>query len=139
MKERESPMNELKLPPIPIEDVCEVTCVNIDKINQLQTVIQEDEIHGMVDIFKALSDPTRMKIAFMLDQAHELCVCDVAAVLGSSMASTSHHLRTLKNLDITTSRKEGKNVIYSLKDDHIRTLIQMTLEHQREKVQYEHE
>lgn len=132
-------MNLLKIPPTPTEDVCEVTNVNLDKIQQLQSIIQEDEILGMVDIFKALSDPTRMKIAFMLDQAHELCVCDVAAVLGSSMATTSHHLRTLKNMHITTSRKDGKNVIYSLKDDHIRTLIQMTLEHQREKIDDEHE
>ncbi|WP_438348256.1 ArsR/SmtB family transcription factor [Paenibacillus sp. FA6] len=132
-------MNLLKVPPILTEDVCEITCVNSERIQQLQTVIQEDEIVGMVDIFKALSDPTRMKIAFMLDLEHELCVCDVAAVLGSSMATTSHHLRTLKSKHITTSRKDGKNVIYSLKDDHIRTLIQMTLEHQREKIDDEHE
>ena len=131
-------MNLLKIPLTPTEDVCEVTNVNLVKIQQLQSIIQEDDILGMVDIFKALSDPTRMKIAFMLDQAHELCVCDVAAVLGSSMATTSHHLRTLKNMHITTSRKDGKNVIYSLKDDHIRTLIQMTLEHQREKIDDEH-
>lgn len=130
-------MSELKEPPIKIEEICEVTCVNQDRIQRLQTTIHDDEILGMVDIFKALSDPTRMKIAFMLDQAHELCVCDVSAVLGSSMATTSHHLRALKNMHITTSRKEGKNVIYSLKDDHIRTLIQMTLEHQREKNEHE--
>ncbi len=127
-------MKQLKVKPTLNEDVCEVTCVNLDKITHLQTVIQEDEILGMVDIFKALADPTRMKIAFMLDRAHELCVCDVAAVLGSSMATTSHHLRSLKTMNIASSRKDGKNVIYSLKDDHIRTLIQMTLEHQREKI-----
>lgn len=131
-------MNESKVITPLHEDVCEVTCVDLDKITQLQNIIQEDEILGMVDIFKALADPTRMKIAFMLDQAHELCVCDVAAVLGSSMATTSHHLRSLKNMHIATSRKEGKNVIYSLKDDHISTLIQMTLEHQREKIDHEH-
>ncbi|AJS60786.1 ArsR/SmtB family transcription factor [Paenibacillus sp. IHBB 10380] len=120
------------------EEVCEVTSVDTHKTVQLQKTINEEEILGMVDMFKALSDPTRMKIAYMLDQAQELCVCDVAAVLGSSMAATSHHLRTLKNLDITMSRKEGKNVYYSLKDDHIRILIQMTLEHQREKMDDEH-
>ncbi|OAB47763.1 ArsR/SmtB family transcription factor [Paenibacillus antarcticus] len=131
-------MKVLKEKPTSNDDICEVTCTNPDIINQLQIIIQEDEILGMVDIFKALADPTRMKIAFMLDRAHELCVCDVAAVLGSSMATTSHHLRTLKTMNIASSRKEGKNVIYSLKDDHIRTLIQMTLEHQREKIDDEH-
>ncbi|OAB34998.1 transcriptional regulator [Paenibacillus macquariensis subsp. defensor] len=131
-------MKKLIDKPTSSDDICEVTCVNPDTITHLQTVIQEDEILGMVDIFKALADPTRMKIAFMLDRAHELCVCDVAAVLGSSMATTSHHLRTLKTMNIAASRKEGKNVIYSLKDDHIRTLIQMTLEHQREKIDDEH-
>lgn len=131
-------MKELREKPIIIEDICEVTCINSDKITQLRNNIQDNEILGMVDIFKALSDPTRMKIAYMLDQAHELCVCDIAAVLGSSMATTSHHLRSLKNMNITMSRKEGKNVIYSLKDDHIRTLIQMTLEHQREKIDDEY-
>ncbi|MHA0858284.1 ArsR/SmtB family transcription factor [Paenibacillus sp. CMAA1364] len=127
-------MSPIQVTPTRTEDVCEVVCVNQDRIHQLNNIIQEDEIAGMVDIFKALSDPTRMKIAFMLDLEGELCVCDVAAVLGTSMATTSHHLRVLKNMHITTSRKEGKNVIYSLKDDHIRTLIQMTLEHQREEI-----
>lgn len=120
------------------EEVCEVTCIDTHKTVQIQKIINEEEILGMVDMFKALSDPTRMKIAYMLDQAEELCVCDIAAVLGSSMAATSHHLRTLKNFDITMSRKEGKNVYYSLKDDHIRILIRMTLEHQREKMDDEH-
>ncbi|MGF7050138.1 DNA-binding transcriptional ArsR family regulator [Paenibacillus sp. DS2015] len=120
------------------DEVCEVTSIDALKTVQLQNDINEEEILGMVDMFKALSDPTRMKIAYMLDQAVELCVCDVAAVLGSSMAATSHHLRTLKNLDITMSRKDGKNVFYSLKDDHIRVLIRMTLEHQREKMNDEH-
>ena len=95
-------MKQLKVKPTLNEDVCEVTCINQDKITHLQTVIHEDEILGMVDIFKALADPSRMKIAFMLDRAYELCVCDVAAVLGSSMATTSHHLRTLKTMNIAS-------------------------------------
>lgn len=80
----------------------------------------DDDMLGMAEIFKALADPTRVKVAYMLDRGGELCVCDVAEVLGSSTATASHHLRTLKNKNIAKSRKAGKNVYYSLKDDHIR-------------------
>ncbi|MNP15041.1 Cadmium resistance transcriptional regulatory protein CadC [compost metagenome] len=102
----------------------------------LREVIIENEILGMAQIFKALSDPNRMKIAYLL-QYEELCVCDIAAILDSSVATASHHLRHLKQMNITSSRKEGKNVIYFLKDHHIKTLITMTLEHQKERNEHE--
>ncbi|WP_370733784.1 ArsR/SmtB family transcription factor [Paenibacillus dakarensis] len=117
------------------QDACEAFCPTPEKVSQLKQAIAEDDITGMTEIFKALADPTRVKVAYMLDRGGELCVCDVAEVLGSSTATASHHLRTLKNKSIAKSRKEGKNVFYSLKDDHIRTLLHMTLEHQKEKVE----
>lgn len=117
------------------QDICEAFCPTTEKVSQLKQVISEDDITGMTEIFKALADPTRVKVAYMLERGGELCVCDVAEVLGSSTATASHHLRTLKNKHIAKSRKEGKNVFYSLKDDHIRTLLHMTLEHQKEKVE----
>lgn len=113
---------------------CESYCPSTDKVHRLKRDISEEDVAGMAEIFKALADPTRVKVAYMLDREGELCVCDVAEVLGSSTATASHHLRTLKNKHIAKSRKEGKNVYYSLKDDHIRTLLHMTLEHQKEKV-----
>ncbi|MFC7682193.1 ArsR/SmtB family transcription factor [Paenibacillus sp. GCM10028914] len=116
-------------------DICEAFCPTTEKVSRLKQTISEDDMIGMSEIFKALADPTRVKVAYMLDQGGELCVCDVAEVLGSSTATASHHLRTLKNKSIAISRKEGKNVFYSLKDDHIRTLLHMTLEHQKEKVE----
>ncbi|RUT28054.1 transcriptional regulator [Paenibacillus zeisoli] len=117
-------------------EVCEMTCEHDEITSKLRSLLQEDEIVGMAQIFKALSDPNRVKIAFLLDQGKELCVCDIAALLDCSVATASHHLRQLKSSHITKSRKEGKNVYYSLKDHHIQTLIAMTLEHQREKIDH---
>ncbi|WP_127596200.1 ArsR/SmtB family transcription factor [Paenibacillus lautus] len=115
-------------------ELCETECPSTEGIALLKETISDDDMIGMAEIFKALADPTRVKVAYMLDSGGELCVCDVAEVLGSSTATASHHLRTLKNKDIAKSRKAGKNVYYSLKDDHIRTLLHMTLEHQKEKM-----
>ncbi|MNZ67636.1 Cadmium resistance transcriptional regulatory protein CadC [compost metagenome] len=111
-------------------------CGDPVRVKKLHDIIIEDEILGMAQIFKALSDPNRMKIAYLL-QHEELCVCDIAAILDCSVATASHHLRHLKQLNITSSRKEGKNVIYFLKDHHIKTLITMTLEHQKERNEHE--
>lgn len=116
-------------------DVCETFCPSsIEAVSRLKESISDDDVTGMSEIFKALADPTRVKVAYMLDRGGELCVCDVAEILGSSTATASHHLRTLKQKHIAKSRREGKNVYYSLMDDHIRTLLHMTLEHQKEKV-----
>lgn len=115
-------------------ELCETECPSTERVALLKETVSDDDMLGMAEIFKALADPTRVKVAYMLDRGGELCVCDVAEVLGSSTATASHHLRTLKNKNIAKSRKAGKNVYYSLKDDHIRTLLHMTLEHQKERV-----
>ncbi len=115
------------------EDICEHSCGDSARTDELRESLQEDDILGMVQIFKALSDPNRMRIAYLLLRGQECCVCDIAAVLGSSVATASHHLRQLKLMEIAKSRKVGKNVFYSLKDHHIETLITMTLEHQKER------
>lgn len=120
----------------PGEEVCGHSCGDPVRTEILRKSLREEDIQGMVQIFKALSDPNRMKIAYLLLQEPECCVCDIADVLGSSVATASHHLRQLKLMDIAKSRKEGKNVFYSLNDHHIETLIMMTLEHQKEKNQH---
>ncbi|GAC42195.1 predicted transcriptional regulator [Paenibacillus popilliae ATCC 14706] len=115
------------------DDVCDIVCYDSEKIRKLQGRVQEEEVQGMAQMFKALSDPTRMKMAWLLDEGGELCVCDMSILTKQSIATASHHLRLMKSLGIATSRKEGKNVFYSLADHHIRTLIRMTLEHMREE------
>ena len=114
------------------EDVCEVTCVDGDKINRLKGSILKQDTLSVAQIFKALSDDTRIKIAYALSEEDELCVCDVANIVGSTTATASHHLRLLRNLGLAKYRKEGKLVFYSLDDDHVRQLIQIAFTHQME-------
>ncbi|TDL73802.1 ArsR family transcriptional regulator [Rhodococcus qingshengii] len=113
-------------------DVCEVTCVDSDKTTKLQSLVENRNIFEVTKLFKALSDDTRMKIAYALTLEEELCVCDVANIVGATTATASHHLRHLKSLGLAKYRKEGKLVYYSLDDDHVKQLIHIAFEHQQE-------
>ncbi|MEY2192962.1 ArsR/SmtB family transcription factor [Neobacillus sp. BF23-41] len=119
------------------DDVCEVTCVDEDKVKRLKGSISQQDTLSVAQIFKALSDDTRIKIAFALSEEDELCVCDVANIVGSSTATASHHLRLLRNLGLAKYRKEGKLVFYSLDDDHVKQLIKTAFEHQQEVKSHE--
>ena len=88
-------------------------------------------LQSLTDIFKALSDPNRLKIVTAL-AACELCVCDLAAVSGSSESAVSHQLRILRNLKIVRYRREGKIVFYRLDDDHVKSLINQSIQHVQE-------
>jgi ArsR family transcriptional regulator, lead/cadmium/zinc/bismuth-responsive transcriptional repressor len=113
-------------------DMCEVTCVDEEKVLSVRKQLQEHNPLEVANIFKALSDETRIKIAYSLSIQDELCVCDVANIVGSSTATASHHLRLLRTLGIAKFRKKGKLVFYSIEDEHIKQLIQLAFTHQRE-------
>ncbi|KNB74835.1 ArsR family transcriptional regulator [Brevibacillus reuszeri] len=113
------------------DDVCEVQCFDDEKVNRLKPFAAESE--GVAKIFKALADDTRAKIIHILSMEDELCVCDIANIIGSSIANTSHHLRLLRNMGLAKYRKEGKLVFYSLDDDHVRHLITAGVEHAKEQ------
>ncbi|BCB02860.1 ArsR/SmtB family transcription factor [Bacillus sp. KH172YL63] len=113
-------------------EVCEVACVESDKVNRLKTDLLTQNTSKVAEIFKALSDQTRMKIAYALTVEEELCVCDVANIVGSSTATASHHLRLLKKLGLAKFRKKGKLVYYSLDDHHVKQLIEIAVTHQME-------
>ncbi|WP_341278920.1 metalloregulator ArsR/SmtB family transcription factor [Paenibacillus sp. FSL H8-0537] len=115
-----------------MKDSCEIYCYDEPKVRKVQHALVQQNIQEMAKIFKALADETRLKIVFALCEEDELCVCDVANIINSSLATTSHHLRTLKQLGLATFRKEGKLVFYSLKDDHIRQLVQIASAHSQE-------
>ncbi|MCM3665396.1 metalloregulator ArsR/SmtB family transcription factor [Mesobacillus subterraneus] len=115
-------------------DVCQVNCTDEEKVERVAGELNEQNTSEAAKIFKALSDETRIKIAYALYIEKELCVCDVAAIVNSSTATASHHLRLLKNLGLAKYRKEGKLVFYSLIDDHVKQLIYLAFEHQREMV-----
>lgn len=90
------------------------------------------EVAGLSELFKVLGDETRTRILYLLS-LQELCVCDIADVLEMSLPAVSHHLRLLKALRLVRYRREGKQVYYSLDDDHIVGLIRMAQEHYEEE------
>jgi len=114
-------------------DVCEITCVDSEKTARVLHHLEKgSQILEVSKLFKALSDETRMKIAYALTLEDELCVCDVAHIVGATTATASHHLRHLKSLGLAKYRKEGKLVYYSLDDDHVKQLIHIAVAHQEE-------
>ncbi|WP_246031490.1 ArsR/SmtB family transcription factor [Salibacterium salarium] len=113
-------------------DVCEVTCVDEEKVKRLQETIDDREVDRMATMFKGLADKNRMKIMLALATEGELCVCDTSNILGASIASTSHHLRYLRKLGLAKYRKEGKLVFYSLDDSHIKDIVTLASDHQHE-------
>lgn len=82
----------------------------------------------LAEVFKALSDPTRLRIISALGEG-ELCVFDIAAALGMSHSAISHQLRTLRNLRLVKNRREGRMVYYALDDEHIQTLFRQGMDH----------
>ena len=90
-----------------------------------------DKIYDLSDFFKILGDSTRMSILFALDD-EPMCVCDIAELLGMTKSAVSHQLKILRNSDLITYRKSGKNVFYTLADSHIKDIIEKALEHTNE-------
>lgn len=115
-----------------MQDTCEIYCYDEEKVNRLKPDIAKANLKTIARLFKALADETRVKIMYALCREKELCVCDIANVIGASVANTSHHLRLLKNMKLAKSRKEKKLVFYSLDDDHVQQLMQITMEHLEE-------
>lgn len=98
----------------------------------LQKVPNPENITQMAAVFQALQSDTRLKILFLLRQK-DMCVCELEQVLSVTQSAVSHGLRTLRQLDLVRVRREGKFTIYYIADEHVRTLIEMCLEHVEEK------
>ena len=88
----------------------------------------EDTLYDLSELFRIFGDSTRIRILYVLFES-EMCVCDIAALLGMTQSAISHQLRALKNARLVKSRREGKTVFYSLADDHVKTIIDQGLEH----------
>lgn len=114
-------------------DVCELVAFDEAKVSRAKSELEKKNTAAVANMFKALADDTRMKIAYALCLEDEMCVCDVASVIGSSMATASHHLRLLRNLGLAKYRKQGKMVFYSLDDDHVKQLLLIAMEHSEEE------
>jgi DNA-binding transcriptional ArsR family regulator len=103
--------------------------LNADLVNQaMQNKLDHEVIDGLSEIFKALSDPTRIRLIHAMMQG-ELCVYDLAYIVGMNQSAVSHQLRVLRNLRIVKRRKEGKTVFYSIDDQHIEELFNQALRH----------
>jgi DNA-binding transcriptional ArsR family regulator len=109
--------------------ICEINYVDIEKVkNVSENLISEENVFEMSELFKVLGDSTRLKIISSL-LIEELCVCDIANILGVSVSAVSHQLRILKNTRLVRSRRAGKMIYYSLIDEHISVLIKIAKEH----------
>ncbi|MCM3668983.1 metalloregulator ArsR/SmtB family transcription factor [Mesobacillus maritimus] len=111
---------------------CEIYCYDEPKVKRIQGEMQKKDISSVAQLFKALADENRAKISYALCQDDELCVCDIANIIESSVATASHHLRTLHKQGIVKYRKEGKLAFYSLDDEHIKQLMMIALAHKNE-------
>lgn len=100
--------------------------------NLKESLNREEEIYDLSNMFKALSDATRLKIIYVLSKS-SLCVCDIANILEMTQSAISHQLRILRDMKLVKFKKEGKLVIYSLDDEHVLELFEQGLNHVKHK------
>ena len=111
---------------------CECEEVHTDIVKNKRALMPDEEtLYDLSDFFKIFGDSTRMSILFAIDGA-PMCVCDIAELLGMTKSAVSHQLKILRQSDLITYRKSGKNVFYTLADDHVRDIIEKALEHIKE-------
>jgi ArsR family transcriptional regulator len=108
---------------------CDDYCVHEELVKTASEKMPgEDELYDLAELFKVFGDSTRIRILFVLFEA-EMCVCDIAEALNMTQSAISHQLRILKQAKLVSNRREGKMIIYSLADDHVRTIIDQGREH----------
>ncbi|MFC4779019.1 ArsR/SmtB family transcription factor [Paenibacillus sp. GCM10023252] len=108
------------------EDSCHGTEMPVHELHQVR--LDDQRAADLADMFKAISDPTRVRIVYALLH-QELCVHDICEVLGMAQSAISHQLRYLRNVRVVKRRKEGKTVYYSLDDEHVKVVFLQTLKH----------
>ena len=116
---------------VPIDD-CAVRAVDPDRVRAAQArQIDADEASQLTELFRLLGDPTRVRMLYALLEVGELCVCDLAAVVGVPETSVSHALRLLRTAGVVRSRRDGRMIYYTLEDAHVRLLLDLSREHLR--------
>ena len=111
---------------------CDCNIIHGDMVdNAKKEMLDDDTLISIADFYKAMADSTIVKIINLLDNG-DLCVCDISAILNMTKSAVSHQLKNLKEMQLIKSRKEGKEVFYSLADKHVRQVFEITLEHVRE-------
>ena len=108
---------------------CAQTYLHPNRVEEaVVNLLEGPTANRLAETFKALSDPTRVRIVSLLTGA-ELCVCDMAVALGMSQSAVSHQLRTLRDLRLVRWRREGRQIFYALDDEHVADLFRRGLDH----------
>ncbi|MBQ3304861.1 MAG: helix-turn-helix transcriptional regulator [Clostridia bacterium] len=94
----------------------------------LSEMPDEERLYDLAELFKVFGDTTRIRILYVLFEA-EMCVCDIAEILNMTQSAISHQLRVLKQARLVRNRRDGKQIYYSLADDHVRTIIGQGMDH----------
>jgi len=111
------------------EFTCDCNIIHQDIVNKVsKEKLEESLVYKVTDFFKLMGDTTRMKILDCLDKS-KMCVCDIANVLNMSKSSISHQLGTLRRSGLVRCEKKGKEVYYSLDDEHVKKVIEIGIEH----------
>lgn len=110
-------------------ECCESTCVHKDLLKTVNEQMPDETVlYDLSELFKVFGDSTRIRILFVLFEC-EVCVCDLAEALNMTQSAISHQLKILKQSKLVKSRRDGKQVFYSLADEHVRTIIAQGIDH----------
>lgn len=114
-------------------EICATPHEHAETIEAVEKIMPpEEQLYDLAELYKVFGDSTRIKILFALYES-EMCVCDIAALLNMTQSAISHQLRVLKQSKLVKFRKDGKEVYYSLDDEHIFKILAQGLEHIKEK------
>lgn len=114
------------------EDRCSVSCVHTEEVERCRSRMPDDELLcSLGELFKTFGDSTRVRIISAL-MSGELCVCDIAAVLDMTVSAVSHQLRVLRQAKLVRTRRDGKQIYYTVDDQHVGILFSAGMEHIRE-------
>ena len=112
--------------------MCECESVHTDVVETVRPQLLNDaEAIDLASLFKLFGDGTRVRILQAL-RVHELCVCDLACILGMTKSAISHQLKALRLSNLVRFRREGQNVFYALADEHVEKILDLGLDHLRE-------
>jgi len=110
-------------------EICEKECIHTNVVSEVSAKMPSEEIiYDLAELFKVFGDSTRTKILTALFEC-EMCVCDIGKLLGMTKSAISHQLRILRQSKLVKARKSGKEVFYSLADEHVKTIFQMAIDH----------
>lgn len=114
------------------QPICDCDVIHEDVVDKVrENMSEKDEYIDLAALFKIFGDGTRVQILHALEQS-EMCVCDIAYLLGLTKSAVSHQLKALRLSNLVKFRREGQNVYYSLADNHVKTILDIGFEHLRE-------